>query len=375
MRFHARAAATALLIAIIGAPGVGAAAAGPGTPEAAPAPETVEPAGAPVGRWAWVVVTDPLSGASLGPGSPFGRALGGNTLVDRTGEGTWTVVWEIVPATTFPNGGTIHVTSLGSDPAACSVVSWVRTSAKVEAKVRCGNWNDPYVDSPFIAMWQMHPSPYESYEGKSSGYAFMNLPSSSGTPSLDYQATSSGDQVTSTRTGVGSYLVTMPGLERAEHALVTSWKTDTVCRPDDWSATASEFVVEVGCRLRDNTPSDEGFTIFAGRNVSMGGVSNGRSAYAVVRKSSVTRYRVAAADGFNPAGGPIVVRYLAKGHVTVRFVGMPAGGAAVVSSIGSTSTCQVGSLPRTGKDLQIGIRCFAPSDVPNRGRFVVSWGK
>lgn len=369
MRIHARAAATALLIATIGAPGVGAAAAGPGMPA------TVHPAGGIASAQAWFVMTVPGSGASHGPASPFARALGGNTLVDRTGEGAWTIVWEIAPTGSPVNGGTVQVSPLGSAPAQCWVESWYRTSAKVEAKVRCRDATGPYVDVPFIAMWTMHPSPYATYEGKSSGYAWMNLPSSSGTPNAGYQATSGGGAVTSTQTGEGAYTVTMPGVQAAEHVVVTSKDTDGVCRPAGWGADGAALEVRVACGDLDGDPADSQFTIFAGRNVSMGGVSNGWSAYAVVRKPKLATYRVAAADGFNNADRPITVRRVARGRWTVRFAAMPAGGAAVVSPLGGRATCQVGSLPRTGKDLRIGVRCFSPGRAPVDSRFIVSWGK
>ena len=122
--------------------------------------------------------------------------------------------------------------------------------------------------------------------------SWMNLANTSGTPNAGYQATSSGDAITSTRTDTGRYTVTMPGVEKAEHVIVSSWGTDTPCRPAGWTNGATALDVSVVCRDQDGDPSDAAFTIFAGRNVSIGAPSNGWTTYAVVRRPTVARYTV-----------------------------------------------------------------------------------
>ena len=368
MRFHARAAATALLIAIIGAPGVGAAA-------APPAGSAVGPAGSGMAEFAWAVVAEP-SNPSYDPGYEYSRVPGSSTTVTRTAQGSWTITWDVNFPNPLANGGNVQVSPLGNTPHRCWVQSWNADAQEIEAKVRCGNANTLYADTPFVVVWLMHLSPYNTYEGMRSGYAWMNLSESSGTPNAGYQATSGGGTVTSTRTGEGAYTVTMPGVEEAEHVVVSGWRTDTsTCRPTGWKAVGAALAAKVVCRQLGGDPSDQLFTIFAARNVSVGAPQNGWAAYAVVRKPKLATYRVAAADGFNNADRPITVRRVARGRWTIRFVAMPAGGAAVVSPLGGRADCQVASLPRTGKDLRIGVRCFSPAGAPVDSPFVVSWGK
>ena len=97
--------------------------------------------------------------------------------------------------------------------------------------------------------------------------------------------------------------------------------------------------------------------------------------YAVVRRPTVARYTVAQADRATGDGGPIVVRRLAKGRWQIRVTDLPSGGAAIVSPLGGRATCQIGSLPRTAKDLRMEVRCFSPAGTPADNRFIVSWGK
>jgi hypothetical protein len=370
MRIRARAAMTALLVAAFAVPAMAVPAAAADGARAA----GVIPAGGSLGDWAWAVVTTP-DFSNYQPELAFAHAPGGSTTVTRTAKGSWTVAWTTSIPGTLPNGGDLQVSPLGTTPHQCWVQSWTATTSKIDAKVRCRDAAGPYADTPFIVMWVEHGSPYATFDGMQSGYAWMNLAGTTGTPNTGYQATSGGGTITSTRTDKGAYTVTMPGLEQAEHVVVTSWNTDASCRPTGWIAGVSALAVRVVCRQQDGDTSDERFTVFAGRDVSMGGPGNGWSAYAVVRKPKLASYRVAAADGFNNAATPIAVRRVAKGRWTVRFIDMVAGGAAIVTPLGGRATCQVGSLPRTGKDLKIGVRCFSSSGAPADNRFVVSWGK
>ena len=370
MRIRSRAATAAFLIAIVAAPAVAVpAAAG----ETATAP-SVEPAGAIISASAWAVVMSPEVDEYM-PEAAYAHAPGGTTTVDRTGDGNWTITWTATIADTLPNRGNVHVSPLGSTAHQCWVRSWNASTSKIEAKVRCRNAADASTDTPFVVMWLMHESPYTADTGMRSGYAWMNVEGGSGTPNTGYQATTSGETITSTRTEKGHYIVSMPGLERAEHVVVTSWNTDVSCRAEGWTAGAAGLDVNVVCRQMDGDPDDERFTIFAGRNVSVGAPANVWSAYAVVRKPQRTRYQLADQNAFNNADEPVRVRRLTEGHWSLHFPGMSPGGAAIVSPLGGDATCQVARLPQTTKFLRIGVRCFAPDGTPADNRFVVSWGR
>lgn len=333
----------------------------------------VEPAGSAPGRFAWAVVLTPAV-ASYSPDADHARGLGGTTTVESTGTASSRITFAASPALSTTNGGVAHVTALAAERRVCWVVSWTTTVAGVEVNVTCAD-GAILETTPFIVTWTYHPSPYTVYDGFASGYAWMSLPKTSGTPNTGYQATSSGDPVTSVRTAEGQYTVTMPGVGAAEHVVVSSWDTSTPCRPTGWTRTGGTLQVTVLCRQLDGDKLDERFTILAGRNVSVGSPGNGWAAYAVVRSPTASRVRVKAADGFNNADLPIVVRRLGVGRWTVRFRGMVPGGAAIVSPLGGRATCQVASLPTTGTDLRVGVRCFTPDGMPANSRFVVSWGK
>ena len=144
-----------------------------------------------------------LAATMYAPGS------GGFATVTRTAEGTWTITWDFSLPGTLPNGGSAYVSPLGKAPRFCSVSSWNASTSKISINVWCRDIESAYADTRFIVAWTEHPSPYTTYEGKQSGYAWMNLANTSGTPNAGYQATSSGDAITSTRTDTGRYTVTI----------------------------------------------------------------------------------------------------------------------------------------------------------------------
>ncbi|MFO1539110.1 MAG: hypothetical protein ACKOTZ_01495 [Chloroflexota bacterium] len=337
----------------------------------APAP-AVAPADHQPGLFAWAVVTTPEL-ASYVPDADHAFVPAGNALVTRTQKGGWRVTFTGLAVDEATNGGVAHAVALGTEPRVCWVRSWSRLGETVRVNVGC-RWGSNLIDTPFVVTWTYHANPYTPYNGYRSGYAWMNLAESSGALNTGYQAMTAGGTVKSTRTSEGTYTVAMPGVSATEHVLISPWGKDRPCRPMSWTTGTTGLKVQVECRQLDGDISDERFTILVGRNVSVAGPGYDESAYAVVRTPKLAEYTVAAADGFSFSGEPITVKRAGVGVWTVRFAGMPAGGAAIVTPLGGTAICQVGSLPRTDTHLRIGVRCFTPAGVPVDAKFVVSWG-
>lgn len=359
---YLRIASAVLLLVVAGAVPVAAAApAGP-----------VAPADHQPGLFAWAVVDTPELN-SYAPSAAHAFVPSGTTLVTRTGTGSWRVAFTGPGLDNATNGGVAHAVAFGPEPRVCFVKSWSRLGETATVNVAC-RWGSNAIATPFMVTWTYHPNPYTPYNGYRSGYAWMNLAGSSGTPNTGYQAMTAGGTVKSTRTSEGTYVVAMPGVSTAEHVVVSSWGQDRPCRPMDWTAGTNGLRVEVECRQLDGDISDERFTILAGKNVSVAGPGYDASAYAVVRTPKLAEFTVAAADGFSFSGEPITVKRAGVGVWTVRFAGMPAGGAAIVTPLGGTAICQVGSLPRTDTYLRIGVRCFTPAGAPVDAKFSVSWG-
>ena len=335
-------------------------------PTAAVAPADHQP-----GFSAWALV-DQVGLDSYAPDASHAYVPFGTTLVTRTETGGWRVTFTGPGLDNATNGGVAHVVAFNTEPRVCFVKSWSRLGETVTVNVRC-RWGSNAIATPFIVTWTYHPKPYTPYNGYRSGYAWMNLAGSSGTPNTGYQAMTAGGTVKSTRVAKGQYVVAMPGVSAAEHVVVSSWGQDTPCRPMGWTAGTNGLRVEVECRQLDGDISDERFTILAGKNVSVAGPGYDASAYAVVRTPKLAEYTIAAADGFSFSGEPITVKRAGVGSWTVRFAGMPATGAAIVSPLGGTALCQPSSLGGTETALRIGVRCFTPAGAPVDAKFSVSW--
>ena len=87
-----------------------------------------------------------------------------------------------------------------------------------------------------------------------------------------------------------------------------------------------------------------------------------RRAYVWAFQKTSPSYEPTSAHRFSSARSPSTVTRLGVGNYSIKFPGLPPGGAAVVSPTGpGKSVCSVSSIRTSGSPLKVGVRCFGLS--------------
>lgn len=164
----------------------------------------------------------------------------------------------------FPNlgllGGTAHVTAYGSGTVACQVQSWSPSGSAQHVRVRCFNAAGTAVNSRFSVTFTNRTSPVSG----ELGYLWANNSgAASYTPTLAYQANSSGANNTITRVGTGVYSVHLPGLGvHGGHVQVTPYgSTPRRCVVSGWGNNAGTQDITVRCFNYAGSAADAQFTL------------------------------------------------------------------------------------------------------------------
>ena len=214
--------------------------------------------------------------------------------------------------------------------------------------------------------------------GRNSGtYAFLldNQPTQTDfTPDPNYAFNSHGGTNSVHRSGAGSYQVTLPGMTAAGNIQVTT-ASDGFCRILSWTTGVSATTVQVRCYSPvDGSLSDESFIVMYTHHVGLTGAPGRKAAYVYANKPTTSSYTPPTAYRYTTGSTPKVKRTSA-GKYNVVLPGLPAGGAAAVTAVGTgTSRCQLTSI--AGKVGQtVGVACFSPSGTPVDSEFMLSFTK
>jgi hypothetical protein len=219
------------------------------------------PVGNP-GHLAYVWANSPTS-ASYTPSALYQyNSTGATNTITRSGLGLYRLHLPGLGAAS----GTVKVTAYGSASTQCKVVNWYPVGTEQDVNIRCFSAAGALADSYFTATFADHISILGN--GQSSGYAWIDNPTASSTPSLLYQFDSAGGTVTMARSGVGVYAVTMPNLGSplgtlGGHAQATAYGTDdSRCKVASWASVfTSNATVNVRCFSSSGGPIDTRFVV------------------------------------------------------------------------------------------------------------------
>jgi hypothetical protein len=193
------------------------------------------------------------------------NSTGALNTITRFGAGTYRV--------SLPGlgglGGTVKVTAYGSGNASCKVTSWGTFFGDEPVNVLCQTPAGAPVDSQFtmtfdadIGLLGTLTDPWPAVPERA--YLWANDPSSAAyTPSLSYQYNSGGGTNTVTRSSIGVYQVTLPGIGTSRgHVEITAYGSDSSrCKVASWGASGSDELVNVRCFDPAGAPVDARYAV------------------------------------------------------------------------------------------------------------------
>ncbi len=302
------------------------------------------------------------------------NSTGATNTITREGTGVYLVrlpnLGGYEAATNQVGGGNVQVTAYGDGNERCKVQGWGVGGRDLHVRVRCHTPAGVLADARYTVLYQANET---VRDGADSGYAWVG---GAGTPSMLYQANSSGAVNTVTHTpGTGIYTVTFPGLTRGGgNAQVTGYGTTTeYCKIRSTSTTAIETRVIVGCHNAAGTLTDSVFTVA----YTAGEVPSGRKgAHGLAFDATSTAWYLAS-PRFNTSGGAVWARRTVDpGVYEVLLSGMPSmdDTNVIVTAYGSGgTTCRVHNwvTSLSGEDTTVTVGCLTPAGTPANHPFSI----
>jgi hypothetical protein len=216
-------------------------------------------------------------------------------------------------------GGTVLVTAYGGNQS-CNPARWLIDSGGVHVYVECFNPAGSASDALFDALY------YRRGNGWFQAYVWANnATASSYIPYLAYQWNSVGLTNSITRSGTGSYVVTIPGFP---------WNTGTVavsaygglsrrCKSTGWYASSSNMLVGVAC-TNGGQPADAQFTLTFTNTLELGSTGAYLGAFAWAdQPTNPSCYTPATSYQYNFEASPLTACRTALGHYAVYIPHAP----------------------------------------------------
>jgi hypothetical protein len=320
--------------------------------------------------WGYVWANDPLA-ASYTPSTTYQRnSTGQLNTINRLAVGYYQVVFENLG---IYYGGTVDVTAYGAGSENCKVQNWGPTLADQIVYVRCFDAGGGAVDTQFTAAFTR---PISSFKF---GYVWANNPvAASYTPSTTYQFNSTGAANTITRSGVGTYQVTLPGLGGQGGTIkATAYGPgNEACHVSSWSSLGANAVVNVRCQNPAGGPVDTLYTLTYHATFGLlGTLTGGPRAYVWANLQSSPGYVPSLTYQYNSTGAANTISRSGVGVYQVTLPGLGAvSGHAQVTAYGAGSTrCKVQSWNTSGAAKLVNIRCFDTAGAPADSRYVLDF--
>lgn len=210
------------------------------------------------GREAYFLADQPTAPGYI-PMAPYNynSTNGGINSVTRQGVGRYYVQLDGLGSAK----GSVQV-SVHGDVHACRAQDWFAAATGEVVRVRCRDDMGQPVDSLFMLTF-VQGQGLKGPHGTRSAYLWANRPTASSYhPDAHYRWSSAGTTPTVTRSAVGVYSVTLPGMPRGGAALVTATGSGTPrCIVGSIRTDASPQRVTVRCFSVAGAPHDASFTL------------------------------------------------------------------------------------------------------------------
>ena len=307
--------------------------------------------------------------------------------VTRTGVGVY-----VVNLPGMVKEGNSQVTATSSSDAGvalgsvCAIVTNpTAENGALQQTVNCYDTDGAPADSGFLLL----STQGDVFLGSYSAYLYANDRSAEAyTPDEHYQFNSTGAANTITRTAVGSYTVTLPGLgvERGNIQVTSANDTPGIsCLVANWGIAEDQAkTVNVSCFDANAQPFDAPFTLLhvVGSTSSDEAMVWPRGAYVFMgHGEQADRHVPNQAYQFNSTGAANEAEWLDTGHYYVHLPGLGVEGGtflvtAVVGQYGLETTANACSMPRwllDEENMVIEVSCFGPDGTPQNSAFNVMY--
>ncbi len=303
-------------------------------------------------RWGYVVARNPTASLYTPAPKDQGNSNGGTNSVRRNGPGQYTVYFGSLGTT----GGVVHVTALGTIPRICTAGGWGPASPDELVYVDCFDLGGFQNDSAFsVNLIDAIASPGRI------AHVYADQPSTVGPyiPRLIDQYDGAGGTITISRPTTGLYQVVIPGLgPTGGDVQITAVATDATCRAS-WGSGGTTLIVQVMCRSQSGAALDSLFGLTFMQGLALKGYRGSHTAYLRADRPHTASYLPKAKYRFSTSGLSPLIRRVRAGTYVVTLPGQPNGGSVQVTEAGlGTPRCMLTSLPKSGKPMKIGVRCF-----------------
>lgn len=215
-------------------------------------------------RFGYVWANNPWS-ASYTPSSWYQfNSTGATNTITRSSTGIYQVKFPSIGGA----GGTAKVTAYGSGNESCKITSWSSFGTDVNLNVACQTPAGTLADAYFTATWHDTIGVLGTLTDSATERGFVwadQQSSASYTPSTYYQYNSDGLTNTITRSAVGTYQVTLPGLGTTRgHPEVTAYGpsvSTTRCKIQNWGSSSGNEFVNVLCFDATGAPADSRYVL------------------------------------------------------------------------------------------------------------------
>ena len=211
-------------------------------------------------------------------------------------------------------------------------------------------------------------------------YAYTSDFDSDHTPDTGYDYVSTGGFLFVKHQATGTYVVTIPGVGKADGALLVNPYQSVSelrrCQVRDWALAGSDVRAHVDCVNLKGTTHDAEFTVMYLRHLTLEGFGGKPGASLLANQPTTASYHPVAARDWSTSGKRSTVTRVSKGVYAVTLPGMPSGGAAIVSAAGPKATpreCQIGSIRTDGTPQRVVVRCFTYAGKAADSRFVLAY--
>jgi len=322
---------------------------------------------------------------TLGP-NYGGNSAGGSNGISRLGAGWYRVAFTHVGA---PQGNVL-VSALSSHPRLCLADTWTEAGGAPTDEtvdVRCYDKTGSPSNTRFIVNWLSATD-----IGGRLAYA-NNFSPTDDCGTAAYQFDSFGGSI---GICVGPMVQTEVQIPYLGSYRGTAQVSATAHRPiDDLSTTSPGFCtlgsfhkvmnpvsgydeyVDSRCY---NVPGDSSgiyreYNVWFMQGLGMKGFQGTNVAYLLADRPAADSYTPDTHFSFSSPGGSIHVTRLGSGRYTVLLNGMPKGGSAQVTALGTNPRhCTISSIAYT-KPQKVGVRCFDAAGDPKDTKFTLAYAR
>ena len=202
-------------------------------------------------------------------------------------------------------------------------------------------------------------------------YVWANEPTTASyTPSSSFSYSTSGGDITITRSSAGSYQIVADGLAGVAAGgtmMVTAYGSNAYCFSDGWSSSGDALSMSVLCEDPAGANVDTRFTAMF---VSASGITVPDLLYAWASQPSTASYTPSSSYSYNASGGITIARSN-PGRYVVTFAGVSTRDHVQVSSYVDAARCQAGSMTIDAAGMNVVVQCHDEAGTPADSRFTI----